>query len=100
MGLTLIGWVGAQENHGGTVVPMSVQEDKPNIRKRALTIFLLLLVALLIALVVGLVVNQVINRGEPTITPSGAAQTATASCADFLEQFPGTPCPPAPGLEP
>jgi len=29
---------------------------------------------------------------EPTVTPDVGA-TATAACADFLSQFPGTPCP-------
>ena len=29
---------------------------------------------------------------EPTVTPDAGA-TATAACADFSSQFPGTPCP-------
>ena len=29
---------------------------------------------------------------EPTVTPDAGA-TATAACADFISQFPGTPCP-------
>lgn len=29
---------------------------------------------------------------EPTVTPDVGA-TATAACADFISQFPGTPCP-------
>ena len=33
---------------------------------------------------------------EPTITPDVGA-TATAACADFSSQFPGTPCPPPVG---
>ena len=72
---------------------MSIEKNTRKLPPRGLIIFLILIIALLVALAVMFVMNQVVDRLDPTTSTTQGEATQTAACDDFLQEFPGTPCP-------